>query len=111
MGDQSGPDHLFVLTTAAAGQISATLSGLSVDLDAFILSAPNAAACLAYGDTTAMVASAPAGTYYLAVDGFVGAAGNYTLPVTCGGPTATPTATERPRIYFPIIVKDYSPVF
>ena len=116
-GDQSGPDNVFVVTTSAAGPLSASLSGLSVDLDVFILSAPSAASCLAYGDTTALIANAPAGTYYVAVDGFGGAAGDYTLTIGCGGPTATPTetrtptATYPPRIYFPIIVKDFSPVF
>jgi len=129
-GDESGPDHLYVLTTSAPGGIVATLRDQGADLDAFILSAPQAAACLAYGDVSAVVDDVPAGVYYLVVDGFQGAAGTYTLSVTCPGPaltltptatvTATPTASgtptvtatpTRPRLYFPIMVKDYSPVF
>jgi hypothetical protein len=117
MGDQSGPDHLYVITTTTTARLQASLSGLSADLDVFILSAPNPAACLAYGDATAALVSAPAGVYYIAVDGFAGAAGSYTLSVTCGGATATATrtgtATATPplRYYFPIIVKDHSSVF
>ncbi len=130
IGDESGPDHLYALTTFAAGGIVAALSKLDADLDVFILSAPQAAACLAYGDAAAVVHDVPAGVYYIAVDGFQGAAGTYTLDVTCPGPTATPTSTAtvtatptasgtptatgtptRPRLYFPIMVKDYSPVF
>jgi hypothetical protein len=103
MGDQSGPDHLYSLTTTSLSKIQASLSGLTADLDVFILSAPNPASCLAYGDQAATIASAPPGTYYISVDGFSGASGTYTLSVICSAPPM--------RIYFPIILKDYSPVF
>ena len=109
MGDQSGPDHLYRITTTSLSKLEASLSGLTADLDVFILSAPNPASCLVYGDNTATIASAPPGTYYISVDGFSGASGSYTLSVTCPAPPAT--ATPPMRIYFPIILKDYSPVF
>ncbi len=121
LGDESGPDHLYVLTTATTVNLGATLSGLDADLDVFILSAPSPVACLAYGDMAANILGAPPGVYYIVVDGFGGAAGSYTLAITCATPTATPTATTtqtrtptattRPRIYFPIIMKELSPVF
>ena len=123
VGDQSGPERLYVITTTLTNKLSASLSALTADLDVFILAAADPAACLAYGDNTAMIMAAPPGAYYIAVDGYAGAAGSYTLSVSCGGPTPTttatgtatltrtPTATYKPRIYFPIILKDYSMVF
>lgn len=123
VGDQSGPDHLYAITLSEASMLEATLSGLSADLDVFILSAPHPSACLAFGDNAVSLPIVPAGTYYIVVDGYAGAAGSYTLAVGCGGPTPTPSATGTPTptgtatatppllIYFPIIVKDYSPVF
>jgi len=116
-GDQSGPDNLYAISPDADGMLTASLGGLTADLDAFILSAPSPAACLAYGDTAASVLATANSVYYIVVDGFAGASGNYTLSVTCGGPTPTgtptPTATATlgPRLYFPIILKDFSPVF
>jgi hypothetical protein len=123
VGDEHGPDALFVITTTETALLSAALTGLSADLDVFILSAPTPSACLVYGDNTATLPLAPSGVYYVSVDGFAGAAGSYTLSLICGNVTATatatatasvsrtPTATLSPRLCFPIIVKDYSSLF
>jgi hypothetical protein len=106
-----------MITKSTTSKLQAALSGLTADLDVFILSGPSPSACLAFGDHTATLLSAPPGVYYVAVDGFAGASGQYELAITCGGPTftptitRTPTATRPPHIYFPIIVKDHSTVF
>lgn len=108
-GDESGPDRLYTVQHPGGGDLGITLSSAGADLDVFILSAPAANACLAYGDTSATVPMAPAGVYYLVVDGFQGAASDYTFNVIC--PLPTPTLTAKPRLVFPIIYKEYNPVF
>lgn len=109
VGDESGPERLYQVTTAAHGDISASLSNLDADLDVFILMAPQAGACLAYGDNVASARNLPAGTYYIAVDGFQGAAGNFRLAVGCAAATATPVPTGQIgvlRAVFPVIVRN-----
>jgi len=87
---ESGPEKVHKITTTATGTLTATLSNLgSNDLDVFILSSCNENACVASGDLTASYANAPAGTYYIVVDGYSGASGTYTLNVTCNGSTAS----------------------
>ena len=82
---ESGPEEVYVLTTEAAGDIVATLSDMSVDLDldVFILSSCDNMSCLAYGDNAAKLRNVPPGTYYIVVDGYEGASGSYTLNVRC----------------------------
>jgi len=84
---ESGPEDVYVLTTSFTRDIMASLSDLSVDLDVFILSDCDENACEAYGDNVAVYNDAPAGTYYIVVDGYLGAEGSYTLDITCGGGT------------------------
>lgn len=92
--DQSGPERVHVITTTATGDITAALSNLSVDLDVFILSSCSENACLAYGDDVATLNNAPPGTYYIVVDGYMGAAGTYTLTVNCSGGTQPPAGCD-----------------
>ena len=80
--NESGPEKVHKVTTTATGDISATLSGMSADEDVFILSACDPDSCNASGDTSATYSSAPAGTYYIVVDGYNGASGSYTLTAT-----------------------------
>lgn len=83
-----GPERVYVLTTAVAGDIVATCDsiGSGVDCDVYILSGPSNANCLTRDDVTATAVAAPAGTYYIVVDSY-GAAGSenpgpYSLTVT-----------------------------
>ena len=85
--DESGPEKVHKIVTTSTGTLTATLSNMSVDLDVFILSSCNASACVASGDITASYANAPAGTYYIVVDGYGGVSGTYSLNVTCSGTT------------------------
>ena len=78
---ETGPEVVHTITTTVAGDITATLSNLSVDLDVFILDACSHQSCAAYGDEVAVYADAPPGTYYIVVDGYLGASGSYTLTV------------------------------
>lgn len=91
--NESGPEKVHKITTNATGTITATLSGMTADLDVFILNSCNNNSCVAYGNITATYTSAPAGTYYIVVDGFNGASSAYTLTynypnIVSGAPTA-----------------------
>ena len=76
------------------GTLTATLSGLSTDLDVFILSNCDKTNCLAVGDFVATCAVTP-GTYYIVVDGYVGHVGTYTLTVDCPPPPTVQYAQNQ----------------
>jgi hypothetical protein len=83
-----------ILDAYTTMDIRARLGTAPAGLDVFILNAPDPNACVVYDNYDATYFDAPAGTYYIVVDGFDGEQGNYTLEVTCpGAPTITPTAT------------------
>jgi hypothetical protein len=86
----TGPERVHTITTTSTTNLTAALTGLSVDLDVFILDACDPAECRAWGDATATYNSAPPGTYYIVVDGRDRAAGSYTLTVTGPGPDTSP---------------------
>ena len=79
--DVSGPEKVHRITTTVAGNIRATLTNLSADLDVFILTACDPSSCVAVGDNHTVYPNAPPGTYYIVVDGCNGASGSYTLTV------------------------------
>ncbi|RMG66981.1 MAG: hypothetical protein D6722_14005, partial [Bacteroidetes bacterium] len=81
--NENGPEVVHTVTLAFPAEITATLSNLSVDLDVFILDACSAQSCVAYGDTSATLTNAQPGTYYIVVDGYNGASGDYTLTISC----------------------------
>ncbi len=80
---ESGPEKVHKITTTATGTLTATLSNMTVDLDVFILSSCSANACVASGNNQAVYTNAPAGTYYIVVDGYGGVSGAYSLNVVC----------------------------
>lgn len=92
--NESGPERVHTITTTVQGTLTATLSGLSADLDVFILSVCEPGTCLASGDASAVLANAAAGTYYIVVDGRNGASGAYTLTVDCPSNCTAPTAAQ-----------------
>ncbi|MDY6954406.1 MAG: C1 family peptidase, partial [Thermodesulfobacteriota bacterium] len=86
--DLTGPEKVHRITTTAAGDIAATLSNHADNLDVLILSACDPDTCYdrAYGtgSITVTYPNAPAGTYFIVVDGYNGASGSYTLTVATG---------------------------
>jgi hypothetical protein len=91
-GDESGPEVIYSLSlpdSVAPYTVTATLSDLGPnDLDVFILSPGGCetgacATASSYGDLEAPAIGVTGGTYYIAVDGYNGAAGSYTLSVAC----------------------------
>lgn len=111
---ETGPEQVFSLSLAASSDVDALLNGLASDLDLFLLTGASAASCIAYGDNAVRIDGLAAGTYYLVVDGFDGAAGAFQLNVWCPlevtpspSPTATATMTPRPilrRVYLPLLL-------
>jgi hypothetical protein len=82
---ESGPEIVHKITAHYTGaEVTATLSNLSSDLDVFILDSCDPNSCVACGDTTATYENAPAGTYYIVVDGHNGDSGAYTLTASAG---------------------------
>jgi hypothetical protein len=104
-GDESGPETMYAFALGGSGSYTVTveLSNLwGVDLDVFLLSHCSTGQCLtadSYHDAAFTIADVPAGTYYIAVDGYNGVEGSYTLNLTCTG-GSNPT-------YLPIILKDH----
>jgi len=86
--DLTGPEKVHRITTTADGDIAAKLSNDGVALDVLILSACDPNTCITYaygtGNITATYSNAPAGTYFIVVDGYNGASGPYTLTVETG---------------------------
>lgn len=80
---ETGKEKLHKITTATAGRITATISGLSENLDVFILKYANRLSTLAYGDSTAILDDAEPGTYYVVVDGRYASESDYTLTISC----------------------------
>jgi hypothetical protein len=82
---ETGPEIVHKITAHYTGaEVTATLSNLSSDLDVFILNACEPNSCVACGDTTATYENAPAGTYYIVVDGQNGDSGAYAITASAG---------------------------
>ncbi len=103
--DESGPEIIYSVSLPAASApytITATLSDLAVglDLDVFLLPAGGCRGkqCAAYGNVSATASGLAAGTYYVVVDGFDGAAGSFTLDLTCS------PQPDR-QVYLPLILR------
>jgi hypothetical protein len=82
--DESGPEYAYDFVPSVSSQVDVSLSDLSADIDLFIV-APgcNATNCLAYGDVTASFDAVAGQPYYIVVDGYQGAVGDYTISVSC----------------------------
>jgi hypothetical protein len=90
---ETGPDVVYCFTLDSLSDVVITLAA-SVDLDLFLLNAPSpnnvVAWSLSWGGDEEIRGTFPAGTYYIAIDGYGGAAGSYTLTVSSDAPPPTP---------------------
>ena len=83
---ETGPEVLYRFTAPTAGTYLVRISGLaaSTDLDVFVLAAGCPATdCIEFGDDDASFTADPGDEFTIAVDGFQGAEGEFTLTVTC----------------------------
>lgn len=99
--NESGPEVAYQFIPNVSGNVSVALSDLTADLDIFVLNSEGGAClsqnCLAYGDVTANFSALAGQIYYLLVDGYNGAIGNYTISITC--------PVLPPQIYLPFIIR------
>ena len=88
---ENAPEKIYQVTTTTAGDLTVTLTNQTTDLDVFILSDCDPTACKAFGTNQAVYSNAPAGTYYLVVDGAdTNTIGTYDLTATSGSTTSPP---------------------
>ena len=84
---ETGPEIAWSFTATESGPVTASLTSIESgqDLDMFVLEGScDANNCLASGNTEATFEAVAGTTYQLVVDGYYGAAGSFTLSVTCG---------------------------
>ncbi len=132
---ETGPEVVYRVELNRTQFFSAALMTATADLDLFLLRTAFPDSCVAAGDNN-LSFQASAGLYYLVVDGYDGAEGDFVLKIECPlevqatatptytpsptptvtptftpGPTATPTATPVPRrLYLPLVVRAPSTV-
>jgi hypothetical protein len=89
-----GPEFIYVYTADSDGDATAFLSGLSDDLDVYILAAATDGACSAsqcvassilagVADDSVTFPTLAGSTYYISIDGFGGALSSYNLSLSC----------------------------
>jgi len=95
---ETGPEKVFRLTIPYDGtQISAAMSGLSADLDVFLLDDCDPRACVGgANDTLSLMLDQ--GSYYLVIDGYLGAVSDYRLSLTCDIPQPPPPEVVIERV-------------
>lgn len=86
--ENNGPEIVHTFTTTEAGRVQIDLSGLSANLELFLLSECDRGSGLAYSqnpgtNSEQIIRTLPAGTYYVVVDGYNGAVSSYNLTVDC----------------------------
>lgn len=83
--NESGPEYVYSFVPHGNGQVTATISGMTADLDVFVLEGTcGQNSCIAYGDSFATFNAKSGTQYYIVVDGYAGSKDNFTLSVVCG---------------------------
>jgi hypothetical protein len=98
---ESGKEIVYRVYLDSGGDITAVFTIRLADLDLYILGACDERECLEYGSLSATARGLPAGYYFIVVDGYMGAEGEFELEInaTCTytpTPTTTPTPTPTP---------------
>jgi hypothetical protein len=84
--DESGRELVYKVNVPYDGMdLSATIFNNPYDVDVFILNSCNNSSAVAYGNYTAVYSNAPAGTYYIVVDGYYGAVSTFNLAIAVSG--------------------------
>ncbi|PHN07410.1 Kazal-type serine protease inhibitor domain-containing protein [Flavilitoribacter nigricans] len=86
--ENNGPEVVHYFTTTTAGNVDIQLSGLSANLELFLLRDCDRGECMQYsqnpGTSNEIISTyLEPGTYYVVVDGYNGATSDYTLQVDC----------------------------
>lgn len=82
-----GPEYVYTLTVDETSTVTVKLSGETAETDVIVLVDDglgcNPASCIGWGLTEFTFDADPAVVYYVVVDGWAGAEGEYNLDVTC----------------------------
>jgi len=82
-----GSEYVYTLTVDESTDVTVSLAEETADLDVMVLEdvglGCNPASCIDFGLTTSSFAADAGVTYYLAVDGYQGETGSYTIEVVC----------------------------
>ncbi|KAA3629885.1 MAG: hypothetical protein DWQ02_18495, partial [Bacteroidetes bacterium] len=86
--ENNGPEMVHYFTTIEAGQVTIDMTGLTANLELFLLRSCDRGDCIDYSQNSgtndeSITAWLEAGTYYVVVDGYNGGVGDYTLNVDC----------------------------
>lgn len=85
--DASGPEIAYTFTASDAGLTTAALANAAPGLNLYVLSDAGAgcdpAQCISSGTTTASFTAAVGATYYVVVEGSLGAVGSFDLSMSC----------------------------
>lgn len=95
--ENNGPEIVHTFTITEEGPVSIHLTGMTANLELFLLSECSRRSCLTFSQNSGTnneridIAWLPAGTYYVVVDGYNGAISNYSLRVDCEASCALET--------------------
>jgi hypothetical protein len=106
--DESGPELVYRIELGRSQTLTAAIITSTVDLDLFLLTSAYPDTCLVGGDNY-LAHSIQPGVYFLAVDGYQGATGQFQIRLECPyepQATATPTRTPSPT---PTATRTYTP--
>ena len=81
----SGPERAYVFVAPADLEVEVTLHS-EVELDLYVIEGGDQCrpdACMTYGDTGSRFSARAGSSYYVVVDGYLGAAGRYWLHLAC----------------------------
>ena len=89
--ENNGPEVVHYFTTTTAGQVTIDMTGLSDNLELFLLRSCDRGDCMDFSQNPGtsdehISAWLNPGTYYVVVDGYNGATSNYSLYVDCDNP-------------------------
>ena len=94
--EESGPELIYRIELGRSQPLSAALITVTADLDLFLVPSAYPETCIAAGDNYVSIDAQP-GIYFLAVDGYEGAAGVFSMRLMCPlAPQATSTPTRTP---------------
>jgi len=99
--ENNGPERVHTFTTTTAGPVTITLSGMSANLELFLLRSCYRGDCMEYSQNSgnaneSITAFLQPGTYYVVVDGYNGAVSNYNLTVNCSNTCAFQLVSATP---------------
>ncbi|HCP46431.1 MAG TPA: hypothetical protein DIU15_10330, partial [Deltaproteobacteria bacterium] len=92
--DASGPEMVFSFVAQTTGNVTAGLTNVPAgqDLDVYVMEESDGSCladeCIAFGNTSATFSAVAGETYYISVDGYLGASGDFTLELSCPTPAS-----------------------